>query len=172
LLDGIDLLAKLIRGPDRKNLPMTTPIVFISHNIVKEGQIDEFRKHFRTNLPAVMSGKPGTFAQLAYENEDATQVTILRFFPSADALDLQLQGAVERSKRTYKFIETVRIEIYGKPNPTTLKKVRKIAGDRILVRVHPRFIGGFIRDRKPGRVSPGFARGKNHTSTSRISASG
>ncbi len=151
---------------------MTAPIVFISHNIVKEGQIDEFRKHFRANVPAVMAGKPGTFAQLAYENEDATQVTIVRFFPSAEALDLQLQGAGERSKRTYKFIETVRVEIYGKPNPAALKKVRKIAGERILVRVHPRFIGGFIRDRKPARVGSGFARGKKPASTSRISANG
>jgi hypothetical protein len=124
---------------------MPEPIVFISINHVKEGRLDEFREHYRLSIPSTQAGKPGTLAQLAYENEDATQVTVVRFFPSPEALDLQLQGAGERSKRTYEFIEPVRIEIYGTPNPATLEKMKKIAGSGIDVRVQPRFIGGFIR---------------------------
>ncbi len=124
---------------------MTEPIVFISINHVKEGRLDEFREHYRLSIPPIQAGKPGTLAQLAYENEDATQVTIVRFFPSADALDQQIQGADERSKSTYEFIEPVRIEIYGTPNPATLEKMMKIAGSGIDLRVQSRFIGGFIR---------------------------
>jgi hypothetical protein len=124
---------------------MTDPIVFISINKVKEGQLEAFRKHYADSLPQIKAGKPGTLAQLAYENEDATEVTVVRFLPSAQALDQQLQGADERSKRTYEFIEPVGIEIFGTPNPATLEKMRKIAGAGITVHVHPQFIGGFIR---------------------------
>jgi hypothetical protein len=124
---------------------MSDPIVFISINKVKEGLLEAFRKHYADSIPPIQAGKPGTLAQLAYENEDATQVTIVRFFPSAEALDLQIQGADERSKSTYEFIEPVKMEIYGTPNPATLEKMKKIAGSGVEVRVIPRYIGGFIR---------------------------
>lgn len=130
---------------------MTDPIVFISRNRIKAGRLDEFRKHYRESVPPIEAGKPGTLAQLTYENEDASEVTIVRFFPGADALDLQLQGADERSKRTYEFIEPVSIEIYGMPNPATLERMKKIAGSGLVVSVQPRFIGGFIRTLEAAR---------------------
>jgi quinol monooxygenase YgiN len=124
---------------------LNDPIVFISRNRIKPGRLAEFRQHYQASIPPIQAGKPGTLAQLAYENEDATQVTIVRFFPDADALDQQIQGADERSKKTYAFIEPLAIEIYGRPNPAALEKMRSIAGSGITVHVHPRYIGGFIR---------------------------
>jgi hypothetical protein len=124
---------------------MSEPIIFISRNKIKEGMIDEFRKHYRDSVSPIMAGKPGTLAQLAYENDDATEVTIVRLFPSADALDLQIQGADERSKKTYQFIEPISIEIFGIPNPATLEMMKKIAGSGIIVRISPNYLGGFIR---------------------------
>ena len=124
---------------------MTDPIVFVSRNRVKQGRLEEFRQHYQASIPPTQAGKPGTLAQLAYENEDATRVTIVRFFPSADALDQQIQGADERSKKTYEFIEPLAIEIYGTPNPATLEKMFKIAGSGITVHVSPHYLGGFIR---------------------------
>jgi hypothetical protein len=124
---------------------LTAPIVFISRNRVKAGRLAEFRKHYQASIPPIQAGKPGTLAQLAYENEDASQVTIVRFFPDADALDQQIQGADERSKKTYEFIEPLAIQIYGRLNPATLEKMLKIAGSGITVHVSPHYLGGFIR---------------------------
>jgi len=124
---------------------MTEPIVFISRNRIKEGKSEEFRLHYRDSIPPIMAGKPGTLAQLAYENEDATEVTVVRLFPSAEALDLQIQGADERSKKTYEFIEPISIEIFGTPNPATLEKMKKIAGSGVAVSISPHYTGGFIR---------------------------
>ncbi len=124
---------------------MSEPIVFISRNKIKEGKIDEFRKHYQDSIPPIMAGKPGTLTQLAYENEDASEVTIVRLFPNADALDQQIQGADERSKKTYEFIEPISIEIFGTPNPATLEKMKKIAGSGVVVEIHPHYIGGFVR---------------------------
>ena len=124
---------------------MGEPIVFISRNRIIEGKGEEFKKHYQDSIPPILAGKPGTLAQLAFENEDATEFTVIRIFPNADALDAQIQGADERSKKTYTFIEPTSIEIFGTPNPATLEKMKKIAGSGISVTINPNYTGGFIR---------------------------
>ncbi len=126
---------------------MTDPIVFISRNRVKEGMGDDFRRHYRDSVPLTEANKPGTLVQLAYVSEDATEVAIVRVFPSAEAMDLQLQGADERSKAAYKFIEPTGIEIYGTPSTFAMEMMKKVAGSGIDVSINPQFIGGFIRPR-------------------------
>jgi len=124
---------------------VSEPIVLISRNKIKEGSARNFREHYRASLPQTMAAKPGTRAQLAYENEEAGEVVIVRLFPDADALDQQLQGADERSKKTYEFIEPTDIEILGTPNPTTLEMVKRIVGSRVALKVSPLYAGGFVR---------------------------
>ena len=124
---------------------MSDPIVFISRNRAKEGMLDDFRKHYHESIPRTQADKPGTLVQLAYVNEDVTEVVIVRLFPNAEALDLQLQGADERSKAAYQFIEPTSIEIYGMPNKYAMEMMKKVAGAGIEVRVNPQFIGGFMR---------------------------
>ena len=128
---------------------MTDPIVFISRNRVKEGLLDEFTEHYGASVPAIEAGKPGTLVQLAYLSEDGAEVVIVRVFPNAEAMDLQLQGADDRSKVAYRFIEPTSIEIYGKPNDFAMQMMTKVAGSGIEVSVQPVFIGGF-NSLKPG----------------------
>ena len=124
---------------------MADPIVFISRNRVKEGMLEDFRKHYRESIPATEAGKPGTLVQLAYADEEHSEVVIVRLFASADGLDLQLQGADQRSKTAYQFIEPTGVEIYGKPNEYAMQMIEKVAGSGIPVSIHAQFIGGFIR---------------------------
>jgi uncharacterized protein YkuJ len=124
---------------------MSNPIVFISRNRIKEGKADEFKKHYQGSIQPIMADKPGTLVQLAYENEEVTEVAIVRVFPDADALDLQIQGADERSKKTYEYIDPIGIEIFGTPNPSTLEKMKKIGGSGIVVNISPHYMDGFIR---------------------------
>jgi hypothetical protein len=124
---------------------MSEPIVFISHNRIREGKTDEFRQHYRDSIPPTLAGKTSTLAQLGYENEEGTEFTVVRIFPDADGLDLQIQGADERSKKTYTFIEPTSIEIFGTPNPATLEMMKKVAGSGVTVKINPTYAGGFIR---------------------------
>jgi quinol monooxygenase YgiN len=124
---------------------MTDPVVFIIRNRVREGAFDDFRKHYRDSVPPIEADKPGTLVQLAYVNEDAAEVAIVRIFPNAEAMDLHLQGADVRSRAAYKFIEPASIEIYGMPNNYAMEMMKKIAGSGIDVSISPQFIGGFIR---------------------------
>jgi hypothetical protein len=124
---------------------MAGPIVFISRNRVKEGRFDDFAEHYRQSLPPVEANKPGTLVQLAYVNKDATEIAIVRLFPSAEAMDLHLQGADERSKVAYRFIEPTSIEIYGTPSRRAIELMKEVAGSETELSINPRFIGGFIR---------------------------
>jgi len=124
---------------------MGDPIVFISRNRVKEGLLEDFINHYRESLPLTEANKPGTIAQLAYVDVDSKDLVIVRMFPDAEALDRQLQGADERSKIAYQFIEPTSVEIYGQPNEYTLEMMRKVAGAGIKVSVYPQNLGGFIR---------------------------
>ena len=126
---------------------MSDPIVFISCNRIKEGMLDDFKKHYQNSIPATEMDKPGTLIQFAYLNEIATQVVIVRIFPNAEALDLQLQGADDRSKITYQFIEPTRLEIYGQPGEFAIQMMKKVAGSGIPVDILPEYIGGFMRPR-------------------------
>ncbi len=124
---------------------MPEAVVFISRNKVKDGMLEAFRRHYRESLQPTLEGKPGTLVQLGYETEDGSEFTVVRIFPDADALDQQILGADERSKKTYTFIEPTGIEIFGTPNPATLEKMLKVAGMGIPVKISPYYDGGFIR---------------------------
>lgn len=124
---------------------MPEPIVFINRNKIREGKTDEFRKHYRDRIPPILATKTDTLTQLAYENEESIEITIVRLFPSAQAFDVQIQGADERSKKTYEYIEPISIEIFGRPNSATLEQMKKIAGSGVPMRISPNFMGGFIR---------------------------
>jgi hypothetical protein len=125
---------------------MSEPIVFISRNRIKEGRGSEFRRHYADSIPFTLETKTGTLAQLGYEDEDGGEFTVVRVFPDAKGLDLQLQGADERSKKTHEFIEPVGIEILGRPSAATLERMQKIAGSGVTVKISPVYAGGFIRE--------------------------
>lgn len=105
---------------------MPEPVVFIIRNKIRAGKAEEFRQHYRDSIPQILATKSDTLAQLAYENEEATELTVVRIFPSAEALDSQIQGANERSKKTYEFIEHFSIEILGTPHSRTNEEDRGI----------------------------------------------
>jgi hypothetical protein len=124
---------------------MADPVVFVIRHSVKEGRFNDFNDHYQKSIPQAEKTKHGTIIQLAYINDEATMVDVIRVFPNAEALDLQLQGADERTKTTYQFIEPTSIEIYGTPNNYALEMMKKVAGTGIEVSIIPQFIGGFIR---------------------------
>jgi len=129
---------------------MSEPVVFIIRFKIKEGKAAEFRMHYRESIQRTFETKPGTLAELAYENEEATEFTVIRQFPNADALDRHLHGADERSVKSFTFIEPIRVEIYGSLNPGTLEKMVKIAGPGTPMEIHPNYTGGFIRQVEAG----------------------
>jgi hypothetical protein len=61
------------------------------------------------------------------------------------SFEIHLQGADERAKEAWEFLEPVSVDIYGKPTDTILEAFKRINGSGVALRVHPQFLGGYIR---------------------------
>ena len=124
---------------------MTEPIVFISRNRIVPGMLEDFLRHYETSIPVTQTSKPDTLVQLAYLNENKTEVSIVRVFLNAKAMDEQLRGSDVRSKVSYQFIEPTAMEIFGTPNSYTMTMIEKVAGEGVSITIHPTYAGGFVR---------------------------
>jgi hypothetical protein len=128
---------------------MSEPIVFITHNRIKEGKLEALRKYHQEGFQRIQEEKPATIVMLGYAGEDGAEVSYVHIFPDAEAMDLHFQDAAERSKKAYEFIQPLRMEIYGSPNDGVLASMKQIAESGVSVRIDTDHLGGFLRI-KPG----------------------
>jgi len=125
---------------------MSGPIVFISHNTVKDGKLEGFRKAFGEVADALEAEKPGTIVYLAFADENGTRVSVVHVFPDAGAMGRHLQGVQERMAKAVGFIETTGYEIYGTPSASVLEAMRGFAqSEDVPLQVQPDYIGGYLR---------------------------
>ena len=124
---------------------MSEPIVFISHNKMKEGKLDAFIEFNQDGFLLIREQKPATVALLAYAGEDGGEVSFVHVFPDAEAMDIHFQGADERSKRAYEFMQPISMEIYGSPNDGVLEMMKQIAESGVTVSIDTDHLGGFLR---------------------------
>ena len=124
---------------------MSEPIVFISHQRVKEGKLEAYKKFFSENIKLIEADKPGTVAHLAYINEDGSQVTMIHVFPDAEAMDMHFQGVGDRAKKAFEFIEIVRYEIYGRLSDAVLERMKQFASSGVGLDLHIEHMGGYLR---------------------------
>jgi hypothetical protein len=124
---------------------MSGPIVFISHHKLKQGKLDDLKKINQESFQLIKEQKPDTVVFLGYLGEDESEVSFLHVFPDAEAMDLHFEGAQERSRRAYEFIEPLSMEIYGSPSDGVLTTLKQIAESGVNVRIDPHHLGGFLR---------------------------
>jgi hypothetical protein len=82
---------------------------------------------------------------IAYLNEDGTEVSFLHAFADIEAMQLHWQGADERTQTAYQFIEPMAFEIYGWPGEQILEGMRGEATGGVTLTVMPEFVTGFLR---------------------------
>lgn len=125
---------------------MATPIVFISHSRVRDGQLTGLKHFMAQGTKDLEADKPRTLVFLAYLNETETELTIIHAFADAASMDAHLEGVAERSAAAYEFIESLGFEIYGRPSPQALEMMGGAATRAgIELTIHPEFADGFLR---------------------------
>ena len=125
---------------------MPGPIVFISHNSVKDGMLGGFRDAFGRVAHALDAEKPGTVVFLAFATDDGSEVSVVHVFPDADAMGQHLQGVQERMRTAVEFIQTKGYEIYGAPSEPVLEAMRGFANaGGVPLRVRGDHVGGYLR---------------------------
>jgi len=125
---------------------VSEPIVFISHFKVKEGKLEPLRELSHEVQAALQAEKPRTAAYLFYLNEGGTDMSIVHVFPDADSMDVHAEGADERSRAAYEFMEPAGWEIYGAPSRSVLEIMKEAASRAgVSLRLEPEMMGGFLR---------------------------
>lgn len=124
---------------------MSEPIFFISHNKIKEGQLETLRESSQKTMQLLREQKPDTVLFLAYVSDDGGEVSFLHVFPDAEAMDIHFRGAEERSKKAYEFIESKSMEIYGSPSGSVREMLKQIAESGVQVTIESDYLGGFLR---------------------------
>lgn len=124
---------------------MSEPIVFISHNKLKEGKLEPLREYSPKTIQLLQEQKPETVVFLSYVNYDGSEVSFLHVFPDAEAMDVHFEGAEERSKRAYEFMQPQSMEIYGSPSDSVLESMKRIAESGVRVSIDSDYLGGFLR---------------------------
>ena len=125
---------------------MSGPIVFMSHNVVKDGKLQGFRDAFGEVAVALDAEKPGTVVYLAFAQEDGSEVSVVHVFPDAEAMGRHLQGVQERMAKAVGFIETTGYEIYGAPSEPVLEAMRGFAeAEGVPLQVQREYLGGYLR---------------------------
>jgi hypothetical protein len=121
-------------------------IVFISRNRVLPGKLDELRAFLAAGAPMIEADKPRTLAFLPYLDAAGERLTIVHVFADADAFDLHIVGADDRSTAAYELIAPLGFEVYGPASDAALTMFRAAAGARGLeLTLAPELPAGFLR---------------------------
>jgi hypothetical protein len=125
---------------------VSEPVVFISHFGIKEGMLDDMRRHSAGVMEQLHEAKPRTVLFLAYLDEQGSEVSFLHAFPDAESMDLHFEGVDERVAAAYQYLEPRGWEIYGRPNEGALDSMRQAATSAgVSLTVLPDHLGGFLR---------------------------
>lgn len=83
---------------------------------------------------------------IAYVDDEGAEVSFLHAFPDAESMDLHFEGADERAKAAYQYLEPRGWEIYGRPSDGAMGSMREAAtGTGVPLTVLPDHLGGFLR---------------------------
>jgi len=124
---------------------MSEPIIFISNQRVKDGKLEGYKQYYRQVAELTKANKPGTFAHLAYANEEGTEISIVHIFPDMESMELHMVGVDALAKKGYEFVEINSFEIYGRPSDKVLGIMMQIAGSGVALHLKSQPIGGYIR---------------------------
>jgi hypothetical protein len=124
---------------------MSEPIVFVGHHRVKPGKLDELKALVPEIWASMEVEKPRTLMNLAYLNEDGTEVAFMHAFADIEAMRSHWQGADDRAARAYGYIEPIGFEI-GSAGEQIVDGMRaEAAGGGATLTLWPEFVAGFLR---------------------------
>ena len=125
---------------------MAEPIVFITHFRVKDGNIGAIKDLARDVTDHLRVEKPHTVLFLSFMDEAAGTLSFLHAFPDAEAMNLHFEGADQRSRAAYEFLQPAGWEVYGRPSDTAIDVLRQAAESAgVAMTQHPELVAGFLR---------------------------
>lgn len=137
---------------------MAEPIIFIAHQKVKPGKIEEYKECYREVGEWMESNKPQTAAHIAYLSEDGAQASVIHIFPDIGAMEQHMQNLGDLGAKAFSLMEIIGFEVYGTPSKEVLDSMLKMIPEAS-VTMKPQAAGGYIRLRSKNSGQEKDARG-------------
>ena len=123
---------------------MTEPIIFISHQKVKQGKAEEYKQAYQEIGKWMEANKPHTAAHIAYINDDGTEASVVHIFPNIEAMEEHMQNLGDVGAKAFALMEIVGFDVYGTPSKMVLDSMlRMIPGAKVTMKAQS--AGGYIR---------------------------
>jgi hypothetical protein len=125
---------------------VSEPIVFVSHHRIKPGKAEELKALTPEIWSRMEAEKPQTLMNLAFVNQEGTEVSFMHAFADIEGMRLHWEGADERAQKAYEYIEPIGFEIYGPASEQIAEGMRaEAAAAGATLTLWPEFVAGFLR---------------------------
>ena len=122
---------------------MSVPIIFIAHQRIKQGKVEEYKKVYQEVGEWMEANKPETAAHIAYVSEDGTEASVVHIFPNMEAMEKHMQDLGDIGAKAFTLMEIIGFDVYGTPSKMVLDSMlRMIPGAKVTLRPQP--AGGYI----------------------------
>ena len=125
---------------------MSQPFIFVGTHKIKEGKLEEFKKHLQELVEVVETNEPRLIAFNLYLDEEGSKLTGVQVHPDAASMEFHLKVVGEHIRGAYDYLEeTESIDVFGKPTDALLGMLRQAAPPGTPLRVMPIHEAGFTR---------------------------
>ena len=123
---------------------MSEPIIFIAHQKIKQGKVNDYKKVYQEVGEWMEVNKPQTAAHIAYVSEDGTEASVVHIFPDIEAMEKHMQNLGDVGVKAFTLMEIVGFDVYGTPSKMVMDSMlNMIPGAKVTLRPQP--AGGYIR---------------------------
>ena len=123
---------------------MSEPFIFIAHQKIKQGKVEEYKKVYQEVGEWMEANKPQTAAHIAYVSKDSTEASVVHIFPDIEAMEKHMQNLGDVGAKAFTLMEIVGFDVYGTPSKMVLDSMLKmIPGAKVTMKPQP--AGGYIR---------------------------
>jgi hypothetical protein len=113
-------------GKEEKNI-MSEQVLFVGTYAVPEGRLEEFIALTRQMAEFVRANEPRIIRWNTYINEQGSEATTIMLHPDSASLEFHLEIAHTKISSNVQFVQTRRIELYGKPSQGVVERLRRIS---------------------------------------------
>lgn len=100
------------------------PIVIVDYSEVRKGKLEELKTAMNELVEFVAVNEPRMIAHNIYLNEDGTRMTVFQVHPDSASAEFHMKVAGSAFPKFVEFIRMSGVDIYGKPSPDLLERMR------------------------------------------------
>ena len=103
---------------------MPKTVTFVGTYTIPKDRLAEWSTAIVEMVDTVKANVPRIVSFRVYINEDSTEATSIYVHPDTESLEQHLEVAASRITAGTQIVETIRVELYGRPSQRVLEQLR------------------------------------------------